>query len=267
MSRLHHFVIQTFVLIIYVSQAVATPFDGLYRPAGEEYADWSCQEVDLGQDTGAIGVGFYDFPIPRLIEEQTRCELNRGVFLDWDTIKYRADCTSEGDSYHEDIVLTLTDIGMNIARDDESRQLQSCSPDYAKPESNIWKFYSVVDVGFASTRDAMGNEIAFGCEGIGEDFGILQVGFNDRHIGNEWVEFDVDGRVFKMQMGPNAQYGYIYNALLDCEGCGETFKALWEAAAAGNTLTMTAGGESVVFSLKGSRAVLGEEGCNHTVAE
>ena len=49
------FWISAVVLMASASTVYATPFDGLYAPAGS-FESWSCKSEELGGDGGAVGV-------------------------------------------------------------------------------------------------------------------------------------------------------------------------------------------------------------------
>lgn len=235
---------------IFTAPLLAGPFDGLYRPVGAEYADWSCNEEYLGFDGGAIGVvnGYLE-------GVENRCELTRPKQIGPDQIEYQAVCSGEGEEYSESVMLTKTEIGISVTRNGYTAQWQSCGASVASDMDRAW--VSSYRMGWleAGTRDNAGNEIFFACQD-GYN-GQLSIQLNGGPLPHGDVEFIVDTDVISMSMMPDG-----VTVRTDCRVCAENYKALWRAIAAGNRLTVnTSDARTAVFSLKGSKAALATEIC------
>lgn len=225
-----------------------TPFDGIFRPVGEEYSNWSCKKTELGMDTGAVGI------VDGYLEGvENRCALTEPRFLDGDRVEYTATCLSEGESYNENVVISRTETGIRVSRNGYTTEWQSCEAvqvDTKESLSNEWISHFHMGVFEASTRDADGNWIGFSCEdGLN---GGLFVDLAGGPVKGNSIEFTVDTQAFSMTMMPDGT-----SVRTDCNVCAENYKALWRAVAAGRRLTVnTSDGRSVVFGLNGSRKAL-----------
>lgn len=91
--------------------ALATPFDGLYRPNHDFAERWDCRSV--GRDGGALAIEG-----DRLIGVENSCRLTAPVEVrDMNAVLYDADCTAEGESYAERVMLMAHDFGVYVIRD------------------------------------------------------------------------------------------------------------------------------------------------------
>lgn len=92
-----------------VGTAAATPFDGIYRPAGMDW--WSCQ--DVGMDGGAVAVRNNV-----LYGVESYCELTnptnvRGI----SAVLYDAVCAAEGSEYSYRVMLMTHPEGIFVVQD------------------------------------------------------------------------------------------------------------------------------------------------------
>ncbi len=80
------------VILLTATLAEATPFDGLYYPAG---MSWSCDASEVGMDGGAVAVsdGYL-----RGVENSCELTLQTNV-RGMDAILYDAVCSGEGEEY------------------------------------------------------------------------------------------------------------------------------------------------------------------------
>ncbi|MFG5384143.1 hypothetical protein [Yoonia sp. R2-816] len=122
------------------TSASADQFDGLYRPAGAAYENWSCEPRDIGMDGGAlsIGDGYLD-------GVENRCELrNPRVSASGTATKFTAVCSAEGSEYREDVVIARTSNGVSITRNDNRVEWTRCDQPAAQtvlaPATDNWNF-------------------------------------------------------------------------------------------------------------------------------
>ena len=239
-------------LLCFAGAGHAQNIDGLYQPSG---ADWSCSPAQIGMDGGALAIqdGVFD-------GVENRCDLTNPQ-TDGNGTKFTAICSAEGDTYQEQMTITPTTNGVSIQRDGftsywrrcEGRQVIASSQ---QPSNSRWTFGGRQGVFESATRDAHGNAVTFTCNDLGENGG-LSVELGGDPISGGPVVFDIDGTAFNMTAW--ASDGRINN---ECSVCGQNYMALWDAAAAGNLMTVTASdGRSASFSLRGSRDALGDVAC------
>jgi hypothetical protein len=231
--------------------AHAQSIDGLYQPAG---SSWSCSADQIGADGGALAIrnGVFD-------GVENRCTLTAPVIAGIGT-RFTAVCSAEGSTYSEPMTITPTDDGVQIDRNGATANWIRCDSQTAttstpRPSNSRWEVGFGQGVSESSTRDGNGNAVTFTCNG-GEDGG-LYVELGGRPIAGGQVEFDIDGQAFGMMAW--AEGGRINT---ECTVCGMKYIALWEAASAGNLMTVRASdGLSAAFSLNGSREALGDVVC------
>ncbi|GGD32267.1 hypothetical protein [Sinisalibacter lacisalsi] len=93
------------------SLAVATPYDGLYRPNYDFAAAWDCATV--GVEGGALAIEG-----TRLIGVENTCELGDPVEVrGMNAVLYDATCEGEGEAYDERVMLMAHDFGVYVIRD------------------------------------------------------------------------------------------------------------------------------------------------------
>ena len=91
--------------------ALATPYDGLYRPNYDFAASWDCETV--GMEGGALAIEG-----DVLTGVETRCTLGDPVEVrDMNAVLYDADCAGEGESYSERVMLLAHEFGVYVIRD------------------------------------------------------------------------------------------------------------------------------------------------------
>lgn len=98
-------------------------FDGLYRPAGPQFENWSCE--DIGLDGGAFSVQGQ-----QLVMVERWCELNAATAIrDMDAVLYDATCFTEGDTTTERLMLMrIGDGGLALIRDGRVDEWDECIP-------------------------------------------------------------------------------------------------------------------------------------------
>lgn len=91
--------------------AMATPYDGRYRPNYDFAESWDCTNV--GMDGGAMEISG-----DRLVGVETACTLSDPVEVrGMNGVLYDADCSAEGESYSERVMLLAHDFGVYVIRD------------------------------------------------------------------------------------------------------------------------------------------------------
>lgn len=231
----------------------ADQVDGLYRPAGER---WSCSAEQIGMDGGSLSV---QNGVLRGVE--TYCELTAPRAVGAGT-QYTALCSAEGDSYAETLTLTPMGNGLKVERNGFTANWIRCPA--AKPtlhaqgpSNGRWTFGGRQGVYESATRDGHGNEIMFTCSDLG-DRGGLWIDLGGQPIAFGPAVIEIDGAQFNITALPGE--GRIDTS---CRGCGETYKALWAAAAAGQRMTITGSdGRGASFGLRGSRDALDYVPCD-----
>lgn len=236
----------------FATQVLADQFDGLYQPSG---SDWSCSSEHIGMDGGALAImdGYLE-------GVENRCELTSPRAIEDGTL-YTALCSGEGESYSEFIVLSLTNDGLLLQRGDHTVEWTRCEARQAhsssrQPTNGRWTFGARQGIVESATRDSNGNSVTFVCSDVGTNGG-LYVELGGEPIRGGGVDFDIDGKVIGM-----VAWGRGGDINTECRACSANYRAIWEAAAAGNLMTITASdGRSAAFSLLGSREALGETPC------
>ncbi|SDJ40935.1 hypothetical protein [Aliiruegeria lutimaris] len=95
-----------------------SPFDGLYYPTGS--AGWDCRT--LGADMGALGVldGFLE-------GVENRCAMTNPVNVrDLPAVLYDLECSGEGTTYAERVMLMRSDQGIYVIRDGYVAEWSRC---------------------------------------------------------------------------------------------------------------------------------------------
>jgi hypothetical protein len=230
----------------------AQTIDGLYQPAG---ANWSCSPDQIGMDGGALAIqgGVFD-------GVENRCDLTSPSRIG-DSISFTAVCSAEGSTYEEQMTITPTATGVRITRAGGTAMWDRCEPSQEPsaaptPTNGRWTFGGGQGSYESATRDAKGNSVTFTCNDLGENGG-LYIELGGQPVAGGEVVIEVDGKDFAMTA--RAEGGRINT---ECTVCGQTYTALWTAAAAGNLMTVTAwNGRSAAFNLNGSRDALGDVAC------
>ena len=99
------------LLALLPSLALATPYDGLYRPNYDFALGWDCTTV--GMDGGALALEG-----DRLIGLENACRLSAPVEVrDMNAVLYDASCSGEGETTSERIMLMAHEFGVYVIRD------------------------------------------------------------------------------------------------------------------------------------------------------
>jgi hypothetical protein len=107
-------------LALFPSLALATPYDGLYRPNYDFAASWDCTSV--GMEGGALAIEG-----DRLIGVESACELGAPVEVrGMNAVLYDATCEGEGEAYEERVMLMAHDFGVYVIRDGIVADWLSC---------------------------------------------------------------------------------------------------------------------------------------------
>lgn len=241
--------------------ADSTSFDdliGLYRPAGEFGADWSCNPDFLGSDGGALSIeqGYMN-------GVENRCSLSNQRPLG-DGFLFSRTCSGEGSTYTDDVLISETIDGVEISGPSGTIAWTRCGASLRhtggdEPSNGRWTFGGNQGVYESATRDANGNSITFICDaGAGRGHSGLRINLWGQPIATGRATIDVDGAAFEVFVEPDGG-----TLVMNCWTCRATFMELWEAAAAGNRMNVLASdGQSASFSLVGSRDALGYEPCD-----
>lgn len=237
-----------------------SPFKGLFRPSGAANGEWNCSEDYIGQEGGALAIldGYFE-------GVENRCKLAKPKLLESGGTQFDAECSAEGTEYLDDLVLFKTNNGIKFIRNGYTVYWKRCpapqktstgAPSIAEPSNGKWTFGGRQGVYESGTSDRDGNSVTFVCNDIGQNGG-LYIELAGKPIVGGSVEIDIDGRRFDMSAWTDD--GKINT---ECSACQSTYTALWNASAAGNTMTITSrDGQSAIFSLRGSRAALGDTAC------
>jgi len=238
-------------------------FEGVYRPANTDGVQWSCEAADLGQDGGSVGVigG-------ALHGVENRCALTNPRLLSETSVEFMSVCEAEGDRITEKVALTKSSGGITLTRNGRTVEWLSCDqPDdsvdeIAAPDHDgrfgAWTSYTGMGWTEAATSDNRGSSLTFSC---GEDrtqhyAGAVDVVLTGRAPAAGPMRFDVDGQRYNLTQLTKGGVD------LDCQGCQQTFRALWVAVSLGRSLIVTdQAGATATFSLSGSGAALGYEVC------
>lgn len=237
-----------------------SPFVGLFKPIGSLGADWSCRVEDIGQEGGALAIrdGFFE-------GVENSCELTNPSPVDRGGVHFDAVCSAEGTEYTEEITLSETNNGIRLIRNDRTNYWSRCegSPSVltattsdTQPSNGEWTYGGRQGVYESATSDANGNSVIFTCDDLGENGG-LYIDLAGQPIDGGGVNIDIDGRDFGFPVW--ADGGKVNT---ECSACQSNYTALWEATAAGNVMTINSdSGLYATFSLRGSRAALGDTAC------
>lgn len=88
--------------------AIASPYDGLYRPDTDWAQGWDCTSV--GADGGAISFGGDQY-----FGIENQCSLsNPTPIRGMDATLFDADCSAEGESYTYRLMVMATDAGIAV---------------------------------------------------------------------------------------------------------------------------------------------------------
>jgi len=97
----------TFLVAMSVAgSALATPYDGIYRPDAPWAENWDCQTI--GMDGGAMEIAGN---IYTAVENQCTLTNPTGI-RGMDATLYDAVCSAEGDDYFYRMMILKTDIGV-----------------------------------------------------------------------------------------------------------------------------------------------------------
>ena len=102
------------------TSAAAGPFDGIYRPAGDWAAGWDCRTV--GSDGGALAIRD-----GRFFGVENVCALTNPVQVrDMNAVLFDGECTGEGMTYSERLMLMAIPGGVAVIRDGSVSELRRC---------------------------------------------------------------------------------------------------------------------------------------------
>lgn len=100
-----------------------TNYDGLYRPAGQYLAGWSCDAASIGMDGGALAIR------DRYFEGvENRCELTTPRPTGDGATAFTALCSAEGEITEEQITLARTLDGILVGRGEFTVEWTICDP-------------------------------------------------------------------------------------------------------------------------------------------
>lgn len=230
-------------------------FEGYYRPATNDGAQWSCQARDLGQDGGSLGI--IDGALHGL---ENRCDLTNARAANGGAVQFTAVCEGEGEQYTDEVTIAATSTGLSLSRNGQSAAWQSCDEAHAsageeRPTNGDWVAGFGMGVTEIATYDRDGNGMTFMCTD-GYD-GQLEVSLAGQPAPAGLIEFDVDGQAFAMTVDGDS--GAVAT---DCRVCADNFMGLWKAMARGELLTVkSASGLMARFSLNGTGVAMVGPAC------
>ena len=105
--------------IMVATTALATPFEGIYQPAG---SNWTCNPADVGMDGGALAVKGNAFHGVENVCELSNPTAVRGM----DAVLYDAECSGEGESYSYRVMILRNDAGIYVIQNGYASDWQSC---------------------------------------------------------------------------------------------------------------------------------------------
>lgn len=229
-------------------------YEGLYRPAGEHGAGWSCSPEFIRMDGGALAVldGYLE-------GVENRCALTDPQSLNDGGTQFFATCSAEGETYTEPVILRRTENGISVTRGASTVEWASCGPSGTQdgaaarqPSNGPWIEGFAQGVSEIWSEDASGNRITFSCSG-GYDGG-LYIELDGRPAPGGSIVIDIDGQSYAMSVWAD---GGAVNT--ESRVGADNFETLWTAAANGNRLTVTAtSGLTAHFHLDGTNELLGE---------
>ncbi len=248
MMRTATHIMTTMVVALFPTIGAAQSFDGYYMPVSAPPGSWRCNADFLGSDGGSVGIiGDTFFGVENTCTMSNPRPENGGI-------RYDTACEAEGEISRSSILIRQTAVGITILRGSEVIEWRRCGAADARASNHRWVSGFAMGVSEASTRDANGNVVTFSCNG-GLD-GELFIELGGRPVPGGPVEIEVDGRAFSMTAW--AQGGSINT---ECSVCADAYNSLWQAVAAGNTMSVTAGDMTAMFDLVGSSAALGPIPC------
>lgn len=122
--------------------ASAQQFDGIYRPAGDDFRGWSCADRDIGFDGGAVAIldGYLE-------GVENRCELTSPQPTSNGTT-YTAVCSAEGSEYRETVTIAPASDGVSLTRNGRTVEWVQCDAENAASDtqgsastpSETWSF-------------------------------------------------------------------------------------------------------------------------------
>ena len=230
-------------------------FEGYYRPAIDDGAQWSCQARDLGQDGGSLGI--IDGALHGL---ENRCDLKNARAANGGAVQFTAVCEGEGEQYTDEVTIAATSTGLSLSRNGQSVAWLSCDEAPASaggehPTNGDWVAGFGMGVTEIATYDRDGNGLTFLCT-AGHD-GQLEVSLAGQSAPAGQIEFDVDGKTFAMTVDGDG--GAVATS---CRVCADNFMGLWQAVARGELLTVkSASGLMARFSLNGTGVAMGGQAC------
>lgn len=144
--------------------AISEQYDGIYRPAGDDFRGWSCADSDIGLDGGAVAV-----PDGYLEGVENRCALTSSQPTS-NVTTCTSVCAAEGSEYREAVTITPTADGVSLTRNGRTVEWVRCDADNAASNtqgaasapSGTWSYAD----GKASIL-AGGNYFALSCEAMG----------------------------------------------------------------------------------------------------
>ena len=108
-------------LLALATPALATPYEGVFRPNYAWASGWNCR--DVGMDGGAVAIQG-----DRMIGVENACRLTNPVAVrGMNATLYDAECSGEGESYSERIMLMLSGEGnVVVIRDGWASEWARC---------------------------------------------------------------------------------------------------------------------------------------------
>ncbi len=101
--------------------AMATDYDGIFRPSIAAAANWNCR--DLGMDGGALAIQGN-----RFIGVENACTLEKPININgMEATIYNASCSGEGESYSLRMILMKHDRGIYVITDGQIADWVYCT--------------------------------------------------------------------------------------------------------------------------------------------
>jgi hypothetical protein len=230
----------------------ATPFDGLYRPAGPSGEGWSCDPAFLGYHGAAFGI-VDGYLVGR---EDDHCRLVEERHIGNQRIQYSAICSGEGEPFQERVIIARTPSGISLDYGGEVIYWQSCSNEASERVDGQWLY----DRGAATIVE---NGMAFSvtCETFNPSSTLPVAHF----AGYCPMCFPFDTTILTLSVDGRTLGRYEFVKVSNAEGWRaevQSYPAWYQSPIVelmeGRTLTISERGGSVAeFTLRGSSEALG----------
>jgi hypothetical protein len=130
----------TAILVLMAGAAIAGPYDGIFRPAGAGFSNWSCKARDVGMDGGALAIrdGYFE-------GVESKCALTDPRPVSGEEMTtYTVLCSAEGEEYSYNMAIGRTGNGVRIEQESGGMDLVYCPgsgpQDQADDSGGRWSY-------------------------------------------------------------------------------------------------------------------------------